>query len=267
MQKLTHTQKRILDKLLPPSLEKKIEDQEQLNRVCKVYRMVIEEERDPYLIQQFIICVESYLYRLLQRESKFYNSGYFKDNYKVLVNDFIEDNIDAVEDDFIAEYINSQQEIIDKTFKRYVNVEGYEALEITQFVSKGFFDNFIRGSKKKIEFLKDLIKSKENAAKGKYDNPYPYIFVSADIYNNFRTYVERHIIDAVLDYSYLKKRLLKEKLISNTTDKEFMRVIYADMKLINERDYDKFLDVGKLSSLKKSFSLGRENNFNNIFGI
>ena len=163
MQNLTYTQKRILDNLLPP-LEKKIEDQEQLNRVCKVYRMAIEEERDPYLIQQFIICVESYLYRLLQRESKFYNSGYFKDNYKVLVNDFIEDNIDAVEDDFIADYINSQQEIIDRTFKRYINVEGYEALEVTQFVSKDFFDDFIRGSKKKIEFLKDLSKLKENAA-------------------------------------------------------------------------------------------------------
>ena len=46
-----------------------------------------------------------------------------------------------------------------------------------------------------------------------------------------------------------------------------MRVVFEDMKLINERDYEKFLDAGKLSSLNKSFSQGRINNFNNIFGI
>jgi len=167
MDNLSYHQKRVLDKLLPP-LEK-TDSFEELNRICKLYRESIEKEQDPYIIQVFKKGVESNLHRLLQSKSEFYNFGYFEDNCKVLVNDFITENIDADECDFIEEYINSQQGIIDKTFKYFIKVEGYESLEVTQFVSKGFFDDFIRGSKKKIEFLNSLSTIKENATEIKTD--------------------------------------------------------------------------------------------------
>ena len=167
MDNLSYHQKRVLDKLLPP-LEK-TDSFEELNRICKLYRESIEKEQDPYIIQVFKKGVESNLHRLLQSKSEFYNFGYFEDNCKVLVNDFITENIDAGECDFIEEYINSQQGIIDKTFKYFIKVEGYEPLEVTQFVSKGFFDDFIRGSKKKIEFLNSLSTVKENATEIKTD--------------------------------------------------------------------------------------------------
>ena len=167
MDNLSYHQKRVLDKLLPP-LEK-TDSFEELNRICKLYRESIEKEQDPYIIQVFKKGVESNLHRLLQSKSEFYNFGYFEDQYKVLVNDFITENIDADECDFIEEYINSQQGIIDKTFKYFIKVEGYESLEVTQFVSKGFFDDFIRGSKKKIEFLNSLSTIKENATEIKTD--------------------------------------------------------------------------------------------------
>ena len=167
MDNLSYHQKRVLDKLLPPL--GKVDSFKELNRICTLYRESIEKEQDPYIIQEFKKGIESNLHRLLQSKSEFYNFGYFEDQYKELSSDFVEENIDADECDFIEEYINSQQEIIDKTFKYYIKVEGYEQLEVTQFVSNGFFEDFIRGSKKKIEFLNSLSTVKENATEIEID--------------------------------------------------------------------------------------------------
>ena len=264
MDNLSYHQKRGLDKLLPP-LEK-TDSFEELNRICKLYRESIEKEQEPYIIQEFKKGIESNLYKLLQSKSEFYNFGYFEDQYKVLVNDFITENIDADECDFIEEYINSQQEIKDKTFKYFIKVEGYEPLEVTQFVSKGFFDDFIRGSKKKIEFLENrLCVLNASISEVTEVNPYPLIFTSANIYLKFNEYTSKHIIDYYLDYSYLKKRLEHENLIHRVKDNDFMRILFEDMKLIKLQCYNDYRVKNKLSSLKKSSSASRENNFNNIF--
>ena len=97
------------------------------------------------------------------------------------------------------------------------------------------------------------------------ENPYPLIFVSGTVYYKFLEYTKKHIIDPYLDYSYLKKRLEDEGLIHRTKDNEFMKVLFKDMKVINERDYDKYLLKNKLTSLGKSNSEQRLNNYNNIF--
>jgi|TARA_B100001094_G_scaffold86176_1_gene82533 hypothetical protein len=97
------------------------------------------------------------------------------------------------------------------------------------------------------------------------ENPYPLIFVSGTVYHKFLKYTKKHIIDPYLDYSYLKKRLEDEGLIHRTKDNEFMKVLFKDMKVINERDYDKYLLKNKLTSLGKSNSEQRLNNYNNIF--
>lgn len=96
-------------------------------------------------------------------------------------------------------------------------------------------------------------------------NPYPYIFSSADIYLKFNEYASNHIIDFYLDYSYLKKRLEHEKLIHRIKDNDFMRFLFEDMKLINKKKYFKYTLKNGLSSLNKSTSINRENNFNNLF--
>jgi len=97
------------------------------------------------------------------------------------------------------------------------------------------------------------------------DNPYPLLFVSRKVYDDFITYTSMHIIDNYLDYSYLKKRLDNEKFIHRTKDNEFMRIIYEEMGLISERIYQDYLTTNKLYSLNKSSTAARENNFNNIF--
>ena len=97
-------------------------------------------------------------------------------------------------------------------------------------------------------------------------NPYPLIFISSDIYSKFIKYTSKHILDYYLDYSYLKKRLEHENLIHSLKDNEFMRVLFEE-KLIKSKDYEKYCIINKLSSLKKSSSTNRENNFNNIFNV
>ena len=61
----------------------------------------------------------------------------------------------------------------------------------------------------------------------------------------------------------IKKKMLKVGLIHNVSDKQFMKIIFEEMKLISSKDYERFVVEGKLSS--KAFSVQRENNFNNIF--
>lgn len=96
-------------------------------------------------------------------------------------------------------------------------------------------------------------------------NPYPKIFKSGTVYNKFLAYTENHIIDSYLDYSYLKKRLEHDDLIHRIKDNDFMRILFEDMNLINEKEYDRYLQKNKLTSLGKSQSENRVNNYNNIF--
>lgn len=263
MDNLTDYQQRILDKLYG-ALEKKDPNIE-LIRLSKLYRGHREYQEPGYIKEQFQVVINSQLQSYLQSKPKFYNFDSFKAHYRMLAGDFIEDNIDANEKDFIVKYINSQQEIIDKTFRHFIPIEGEEALELTQFVDKDFFDDFIRSSKKKIEFLNSLSINQESAPEINYDNPYPLLFISGDIYSKFKEYTSLHIIDVISDYSYLFKTLKSLRLIHNCTEKEFMLMVYEEMELISKKTYDKFMVIGRLKSLKNSSSESRLNNFNNIF--
>lgn len=96
-------------------------------------------------------------------------------------------------------------------------------------------------------------------------NPYPLLFVSGAVYQNFLKYTSKHIIDPYLDYSYLNRRLKEEGLIHKTLDRDFMRILHKDMNLISKKWYEKFIDSERFRPLKKTTTAGRENNFNNIF--
>ena len=253
MNNLTNSQETILKKLLPKLIKK--EPYEELLRVSLLFREIKEIKEDGVLFDQFKTIINNQLYFHLKSEEEFYDLDRFKDIYETLVKEFIENNIDANENDFIEGYINYQNEIINKTIEHFINVNGYEPLELMQFVKKDFFDEFILSSKRKIEFLEN------NDV-----NPYPHIFISAAIYLKFIEYTSKHIIDYYLDYSYLKKRLQHEKLIYNIRDNEFMLILNEEMKLISKKNYEDYFIKNKLSSLNKSSSTARENNFNNIFG-
>ena len=264
MNNLTNYQNRIYDKLLPKL--GKTEPYQELLRLSLLYRQIKDIKKDDFLFEKFKAIINNQLYFHLKSKEEFYDLERFKSTYKILVEEFIEDNIDADENDFIEKYINSQQEIINKAIKYSIEIDGYEPLELIQFLKKDFFDEFIRSSKKKIEFLENrLYVINTSISEVNEVNPYPLIFISADIYLKFIEYASNNIIDYYLDYSYLKKRLEHENLIHSIKDNEFMRILYEEMELISKKDYEEYSLKNKLSSLNKSSSTNRENNFNNIF--
>jgi hypothetical protein len=145
-----------------------------------------------------------------------------------------------------------------------VQVDDDNSINAMQFVSENFLDEFKISSKRKIEFLHAKLNEYHLTSNSEL-NPYSLLFVSREVYDNFLVYTSSYIIDFYIDYSYLKKRLEDEGLIHKTTDKEFMRFVYEELKLISKNRYRIFLIENKLRSLRKSYSTQRENNFNIIF--
>jgi len=249
MDNLTDLQKTVLDKLLPPL--KKTPPEKELKRICSVYKELIENKEDEYLYETFCKTIESNLFLVLKEKPEFYTLDYFQQEY----NDLITDYADIDEDDYIGQYIGSQNQIIAREYKFHVGFNRNESLEVMQFVSDEFYKEFDYGARAKIKFLEGKL------------NPYPLLFTSGKVYNDFifYTYPGRYILDYYLDYSYLKKRLESEGLIYRIKDNDFMIIIHSNLKLIKDKQYDDYLKKYKLSSLKKSYSANRENNFNNTF--
>jgi hypothetical protein len=211
---LTYLQKSILNKLLPEL--GKTEPYEEVLRLSLLYRQIKDVKKDNFLFEKFKSIINNSLYFHLKSKEEFYDLDRFKEIYKTLVEEFIEDNIDANENDFIEKYINSQQDIINKTIKYSIKINGYKPLELIQFLKEDFFDEFIRGSKKKIEFLNSLSKAKENTEEVKYNNPYPEYFNSYgyQIYKDFTSQFKQD--DLVLaPLSFLVDQLRKDGLMNS----------------------------------------------------
>ena len=221
MKNLTYLQKRILNKLLPNLI--KTEPYEELLRLSLLYRQIKDIKKDDFLFEKFKTIINNQLYFHLKSKEEFYDLERFKSTYKILVEEFIEDNIDADENDFIEKYINSQQEIINKTIKYSIEIDGYEPLELIQFLKKDFFEEFIRISKKKIEFLNSLSIVKENTKEVKYNNPYPEYFNSYgyQIYKDFTSQFKQDDI-VLAPLSFLVDQLRKDGLMNN--DKSLINI-------------------------------------------
>ena len=294
MDNLSPFQERILDKLYGPLGP--TDNKNELDRVCLIYRQLIESLDDKFIHEKFHEIVGHKLYRVLKQKEEFYYLDRFKIHYKQLSEDFVLENIDATETDFIHKYLDSQKEIIDKTFTYIVKVNSYPSLEVVQFVEKDFFYESILSSRKKIKFLEEKLKkisslesekkntitknpqqlgidkSKNDASEVKKDgsepisdNPYPLLFVSGEIYEKFVSFTHKPMVNYYLEISYLKKRMEHEKLIYPIKDNDFMKVIFQEMNLITKKNYENYQIKNKLSSLKKSSSENRENNFNHFF--
>ena len=213
MNNLTHYQNRIYDKILPEL--GKTEPYEELLRLSLLYRQIKDIKKDNFLFEKYKAIINNSLYFHLKSKEEFYDLDRFKDIYKTLVEEFIEDNINADENDFIEKYINSQQEIINKTIKYSIEINGYKPLELIQFLKEDFFDEFIRSSKKKIEFLNSLFTVKENTEEIKYDNPYPEHFNSYgyEIYKGFTSQFKQDDI-VLAPLSFLVDQLRRDNLMN-----------------------------------------------------
>lgn len=128
-------------------------------------------------------------------------------------------------------------------------------------------ENIIENQNIKINGIKAEPETTEEAnSTNEQTNPYPLVFVNKEVYECFLEY-KKHIIDFHTDYSYLKKRLEKLKLIHYHSDNDFMDFLLNKLKFINQNEYVayKIKYESKLKSLTKSYSVQRENNFNNVF--
>ena len=90
------------------------------------------------------------------------------------------------------------------------------------------------------------------------------LFKNIEVYHCFLEY-QNYILEFYTDYSYLKKRLEQEKLIHYHKDNDFMKIVFSDFNLLSEKNYNQYCITGKLKSLTKSYSVQRQNNFNNVF--
>lgn len=264
MENLTHHQKRILNQLLGKF--GKTDPLEDFKRILEFYFEILIKEDDKLIMSTFYRIIENKLYFVVQKDFRFYSLEYYKEKYKEQLQYFLEDIPDSIESDFIEKCIKDQKSILDNTIKLYYQLKDYSPIDVLTFVSEDFLDEYKSTSKRKIEFLQ--VKLKEcNLTSNSELNPHSFLFVSREVYDNFIKYTSSYIIDFYIDYSYLKKRLENESLIHKTTDKEFMRIIYEELRLISENRYSIFVDENKLRSLKKSYSTQRENNFNIVFGL
>ena len=151
MNNLTHYQNRIYDKLLPEL--GKTEPFKEVLRLSLLYRQIKDIKKDNFLFEKYKAIINNQLYFHLKSKEEFYDLDRFKDIYKTLVEEFIEDNIDADENDFIEKYINSQQEIINKTYQiLLLKLDGYESLELIQFLNKIFLMSLFAVLKRKLSF-------------------------------------------------------------------------------------------------------------------
>jgi hypothetical protein len=221
MDNLTHYQNRIYDKLLPEL--GKTEPYEELLRLSLLYRQIKDIKKDNFLFEKFKAIINNSLYFHLKSKEEFYDLDRFKDIYQTLVKEFIEDNLDADENDFKDDYIIYQNNIINKTIEYFIPINGYEPLELIQFLKEDFFEEFIRCSKKKIEFLNSLSIVKENDKDVKYDNPYPEYFNSYgyEIYKDFTSHYKQESI-VLAEMSFLVDRLRKDGLMNN--DKSLINI-------------------------------------------
>jgi hypothetical protein len=91
-------------------------------------------------------------------------------------------------------------------------------------------------------------------------------FIENTSFEKFNQYLELHIVEPYVDYSYLFQRMLKEKIIVRTKHLDFTNWLFTN-RYITENIKDLFIEKGSFRSLSKSYSTQRENNFNNVFNL
>ena len=274
MEKLSHYQQRVLNQLYGPA--KKTDPLKELVRICKFYDECLKEDNDKFIKLCFTEMVESKLSYLLNHDYRFLELSEYKEDHIARVKDYIEDHYETsswdgvdgnkeLTKDYLQDCILEQSKILQKAFIYNISITNSVPINAMQFVGEDFYKEYIPSSQRKIDFLNDQLREINGFKSEISNNPFALIFVTGDIYNKFIKYKTNHIIDFYIDFSYLKKRLEAENLIHRTKDNDFMKILFKEMKIGTEKQYDNYLMKNKLLSLNKSYSANRDNNFNNIF--
>jgi hypothetical protein len=153
MENLTNRQRSILMNLFGESV--KTEPLADLTRILKYYNDNLKDEDDQLIISQFKRLVENKLYFILSSNFKFHQLDYYVEKYEEQLQDYIEDVPDSLESDFIERCIAEQYSILDSSVKFYVELDFFIRIDVMEFVSEEFLDEYKNSSKRKIEFLQE----------------------------------------------------------------------------------------------------------------
>ncbi len=167
--------------------------------------------------------------------------------------------------DLVA-YLNNSNESLSKIkFYWFENTPLNEIQKKVILIHQGLNDIIINNITYRYEeIFPNIFRKKEATEDNLTYNPYPKVFKDGIIYNNFKEYTDKYILDPYMDYSYLFHRLLKEEMIHRLKHKDFMNWLYKE-EFIKERVKEKFLD--KMSFTTHNYKAERENNFNIMFGL
>lgn len=221
----------------------------------------------------------------------------FKNNYEIELREFIRKNgggkleIDFLEDqiEFYNSEINRISLITDEDIRNSIRPDIQEMIEFKKLnvdekndwinfeveIRRGWInDKLISCNFRIIEYEillnryypKQEKEECKTTEKDDLNNSQSRIFKDYNTLKLFELYIDKHIIEPYVDYSYLFQRLLKKKLIHRIRQQTFMKWLKEE-KYITESIYDKFLQNESFRTLKKSYSKHRENNFNNIFKV
>lgn len=155
-------------------------------------------------------------------------------------------------------------------FERFYQLNDYQKFEIKEYGDllnrTAIFielDSRIYPQYYKLE--NEFVGNKKEVKEETIANIAPLLFISSEVSSCFLDYQKKYILDFYIDYSYLKKRMEDEKLIHYHKDNDFMKMIFKNLQLISEDNYNLYLEQGKLKSLHKSYTENRQNNFNIVF--
>ena len=96
-------------------------------------------------------------------------------------------------------------------------------------------------------------------------NPFPKIFVGVDNanYELFRSFVDNHIIDPYLDFSFIFGQMKKENKLHRIYSADFMSWL-RERDFISSSVFDNFMSKGQFSSIGKTANGHRLNNYFNL---
>ena len=94
-----------------------------------------------------------------------------------------------------------------------------------------------------------------------------YPFTSSQVKEQFLEYYQVYVsvYNWYPEFSFIKKKMEQKQLIHDIKDNEFINLLHNQFNLLNDIQYMYYCDKGKLTSLNKSETVTRENNFRTIF--
>lgn len=180
------------------------------------------------------------------------------DDYELNINQLLLDkDIDLKILQKIVDELEYFKKHVETRFFRTLTVQGlnryYQIFQATLFFEVNFF---IRRTKEQIQKIKEINEVKFE------------IFKDDTNYYKFETYISVYLQNDNFhpEYSFLYRKLIENRVIEKISHKDFADYLLK-LEIINNTQYDLFLDKRNWLTIHKATTLDRESNYNKIFHL